>query len=488
MAFERSTKNASGQTRRIGANPKKCVNMSEHDIDKYFRDHLQGVEEPILPSDFSEFEKLAGKKRSGKWLYMLLLLPLIGVSAYFYINPQFNAILPNTASQGNKKTQTIETTSKEGTDDSDSKSNENGDSQTTMSTGVDTTIDISDQFTTSKNAELENQKNLKANAVSANSNEMNPEVDSASENQKKRNENSDSNDKHISESTNTSGLTKNPLSNTAPAIVPAANKASSSTTSTDELRNVVAAASVKPNNKAENTSGNNNYKEPFSRIGETTTQMEADFQKLPVIGLSEIDLSTTPQLNDNIEKTAIPELKSWGIDAFVQFEINNELGGIPSAGFISSWQKNKWNLGIGLGIGQTGTLNWTQSQQDISYGFDVYEENYQLKTENYTFISMPIHLAYRVLPRSEVFIGFTPQMIVNASQVYGLTESNQNQSTGYLYNTGAPRLLLFLNLGYGFSLTENLKLDLGMNYSPQNWNVTENNPLGGFVRLKYNIK
>lgn len=457
--------------------------MSEHKIDEYFREHLQGVEEPIVPSDFSEFEKLAGTKRSRKWLYILLLLPLMGVSAYYYINSQSNTTFQNATSQANEKLQTIETTSTESTAEAHGKPSKNSDVQSLKSTIADTTIDISNQFTASTNMELENRESLRAN-----SDEMNPEVDSASENQKTRNENSDSNDKHITESTNTSGLTKNSLGIASPTIIPSINKASSSKSSNDGLRKAGAASSAKQNTKAENSYGDSDPKVPFSRTGETTTQMEADFQKLHVLGLSEIVLSNTPHMNDNIEKTAIPELKSWGIDAFVQYEINNELGGIPSAGFISSWHKNKWNIGLGIGIGQTGALNWTQTSEDISYGFDVYEESYELKTKNYTFISMPVHLAYRVLPRSEVFIGFTPQMIVNASQAYGLTESNQDHSTGYLYKTGAPSLLLFLNLGYGFSLTENLKLDFGMNYSPQNWNVTEKNPLGGFIRLKYNIK
>lgn len=496
--------------------------MSEHQIDEYFREHLKGVEEPILPNDFSEFEKLAIKPRSWKWLYMLLLLPLIGVSAYFYSNSQANTILTNTAAEANEERKNSDPTSIDNTASSELQSTENGNTQTlsahTAGTGNTASTPIifnngseANGIKTAENSELENKKIVKENALSSVTNGMNPVDNSGFENQTstKENtvssetngintadnsefenrtstkENAVSNDSPNSESTNSSGLTEASKNIATASVVTANNKESNSKSSNGAVQNVIntsSAASIP--NQGENGEKTKSY----SRSSDSSTEMDANFQKLQSVGPSEIDINNSPELNSNIVEMAQPELKAWRIDAFIQYEFNNELGGIPSAGFVSSYQKNKWNIGVGLGIGQTGTLNWTQTRKEISYGFDAYQEDYQLETKNFTFISMPIHLAYQVFARSEVFIGLSPEMVINASQAYRVSETNQDQSTGYLYKTGAPSLLLFMNLGYGFSLTEDFKLDLGINYSPQKWNVTEKNPLGGFIRLKYNIK
>ena len=63
--------------------------MSDHDIDKLFREGLPHSEEPISNADWKQFEELAGKKTTYKWSYLfagLLLLSISSAIVYFSLN------------------------------------------------------------------------------------------------------------------------------------------------------------------------------------------------------------------------------------------------------------------------------------------------------------------------------------------------------------------------------------------------------------------
>lgn len=184
--------------------------------------------------------------------------------------------------------------------------------------------------------------------------------------------------------------------------------------------------------------------------------------------------------------------KSFGMYIFVGIEQSNILGTSPQIGLAVFRDFSKWSLSAGLGLQRSGKLNWTQESSSISYGFDRYENEFQLRTESIDLMSLPLKASYRLAGLSQVFLEFKPSLLINARQIKNVfndgTVDNSLSESGYLYKTNAPEFIYFVSGGYTHSLSKDLEIDLGLSYSFQQWTAVAKRPFSGFIRLNYSIR
>jgi hypothetical protein len=180
------------------------------------------------------------------------------------------------------------------------------------------------------------------------------------------------------------------------------------------------------------------------------------------------------------------------ISFYFGVEQNNILGTSPMLGVISTWNVEGWMFGIGLGYQRSGTLNWSQESTRTIYGFDRYEAVARLQTNSVDLISMPVKVSRHIGGAHALFLGVTPSLLVSARQeLLIFDESNLTNfipETGNLYKTEAPEIIYFISGGYTYYLSTWWTLDLGINYSFQNWRPTDKLPVGVFLQTNIRVR
>ncbi len=209
---------------------------------------------------------------------------------------------------------------------------------------------------------------------------------------------------------------------------------------------------------------------------------------IPTLDHSLIDRTEDAALKANANPTESITLKSSAISLFGLYEWNNSIGQIGKFGAFYNYTNKRLTYSAGLGIAHSSGLNWNQSRTDQVYGFDAYEKSYNLQTNSYTYLFVPIQLSYQFGGVHELYAGAEFGSILNAAQSYSETENSGMVDEGYLYNFGNPEFILFTNVGYQYEIVGGIKLGLGMSYSPQSWSEVESNPFGGYFRLTYLLK
>lgn len=202
--------------------------------------------------------------------------------------------------------------------------------------------------------------------------------------------------------------------------------------------------------------------------------------------------SLDSEMIQNSEPVDPLKIKSFDYAIFFGIAQNTILKTSPSFGVSVRKHFSKWTVEVGVAYQQSGKLGWSQQSDAVSYGFARYENSIQVRTNKIDLLSLPIKLRYRVGGQSQIFVGFAPSILVNAHQeklVFndGSLISNSTEK-GYLYKTGAPELIYFLSAGYTYSLNEQFQFNFGLNYSFQQWNISEKQPMGGFVKLYYTLR
>ncbi len=449
--------------------------MSEQDIDKLFRDNLGASEEPISDADWKQFEAMAVSKKSFKWAYLISGLLLLGASGYFM------APILSTSTQSGLVSSV-----------SDSESQEQSKTDTPTNTSSSNHVGVT---------ETENQ-NLENIATTSQSAEDSADLQAqiANNNNNSKESSSKSSTQGFGSIATNANASQKAGQPTISATQPNTNQERSNPSgivSTASSSRTMATGSValasnpeSRGNSADPTSISGNFNTAsYSEMRITNSVMEFSPEEMKEIGLSELGTGLAiGNLNADAPSTEIPSANQFSLDVFGQFELNNELGGIPSLGLMGNWNQNKWKMSLGLSLAKTGTLNWNQDREDIIYGFDRYSTEATLQTKNFTYLSMPLQVSRLLGGRTGAFVGLTPAMIINASQAYSTNENGVTESSGYLFETGAPSFMLFLSGGVQYYIREDIRLDLGINFSPQDWEVTSKQPLGGFIRLNYTIR
>jgi hypothetical protein len=90
-----------------------------------------------------------------------------------------------------------------------------------------------------------------------------------------------------------------------------------------------------------------------------------------------------------------------------------------------------------------------------------------------------------------VFAGLESSFVINAAQELNRLPAfgdDSNVDNGYLYDADTPSYIYFMQVGYGYALNERYKIQVGGSFSNQNWNTTDEKPMGVFLKLNYHIR
>lgn len=426
--------------------------MKGEDIDKIFRDALGEYKAPTNESDWAAFEGMLNTRKGGisKWAILALVLFLIGgsVSAvYFYSQP--------TAQYTARESQTIPS----GTKTSSGEKNLNDNSTQKSASTLEQKINSGHQNQTIQGAKDQESK-------------MPEEIHSANEQS-----NSDNEQKAPKINSSTQNIAAFQMSNFHENT---SRPASDNYSTRSNLRQ----SEGIPGNAGSITSGKAEIRIPKA-------EMElAELEKLIPLS-AEFNHSITPNLKGTKRNTEELKTQRFTPLIYIKLEQNNVLKTTVAAGIavqrnIANFSGSSLSMQAGIGFQRTGRLNWNVERTVVYYGFDRYENVSALKTKQLDMIQIPLKLTYQKGVH-RIFAGAELNWIVNANQELRQGTENANQS-GYLYDSGAPKMAIFYQLGYGYALNEKLQLDVGMNLSGQKWKPVEKSPVGGFVKLNYFIR
>ena len=156
-----------------------------------------------------------------------------------------------------------------------------------------------------------------------------------------------------------------------------------------------------------------------------------------------------------------------------------------------NWMKNL-SLSLGIGYMRSGDLRWDQQQsEEVFYGFDRYHDESKLTTQRVELLQIPVHLNYSIGGVHSIFAGLESSFVINAAQELNRLPAfgdATNVDNGYLYDADTPTYIYLMQVGYGYALNERYKIQVGGSFSNQNWNTTDEKPLGVFLKLNYHIR
>ncbi len=489
----------------------------ENELDKIFKDGLENRVEPTFESDWLTFDKLLKPNpfyKSGGFLGMiaLLIISLVGYSVFTlsaeetaaYYSRSNKEIVPasNLASEGSQGTiSTFETDREQvsGANEVNSaqyqKNLETGDSQSEQAGLLSGQKEIDPDNTENEvdqNAfEESTPTNTRLNPTTASRTFSAEVVVAATGDPKDRTDNS---------STSQQEANLNTPDKTDRAEMPVLNN----TESVPNFEGIMAKSGGNSNPASTGDSDNSNSISSdsnqdkqvlaFTDSEKDETPMVLKYEASAINMLGAIINTETLDYNvlENAEKMEFPKPKTFDYALFFGLEQNTILKTSPSFGFAVRKHFNKWTAEAGIAYQQSGKLSWSQQSEAISYGFDRYENAIQLRTKKIDLLSLPLKLSYRIGGQSQVFVGFTPSVLINAQQEKLVFNDGTimpgSSETGYLYTTNAPDLIYFMSAGYTYSLSEQFQFDFGLNYSLQEWNTSEKQPFGGFVKFYYTFR
>jgi len=454
--------------------------MKEEDIDKIFRDALADQKAPTDESDWAAFEGMLDSRSTGlsKWTVIIALFILISGSSAAYI------FLYQPAAEYIPRTQNSKLITQE---------NENAEEIADLSGD---TKEISDHSSNSKTAEIqEGNSSEQLNPA----NILAPSESDASENAKPKSP--------FETSNNEKGVVSNPSQPFAESSHSNDNKASqnsginelrsssftTSETSQSENPAILGTRASKWNDTEPMATSTRPSKAALLSADQASGSFDIELGELKFMSSlgTEFEKELKPDLV--IEKRSVPQSKAKLFSPFIYFKLeqNSVFQTSPALGLgleRSFPFKGKGALAIqgAIGYQRTGRLAWEQTSQNVTYGFDRYVEESNLKTENLEMIQIPIRVSYQSGVH-RIFAGAEMNWLVNASQEFRLGSEGSTEQ-GYLYESGAPNSALFFQLGYGYALNEKFQLDFGFNIAGNSWVVVDKRPMGGLIRLNYFIR
>lgn len=463
--------------------------MNEQDVDKIFRDNLAHSEESISDADWKQFEAMAGSSPSYKWVYLISGMLLLGTASFF----AFHGLKTSEQTTGvHINDQDVSNSGNKNVIEKEAQQNSNANS-TAFYPMEENVSQIDNSNKDIRNFEA---KNSEVVTTANNSYNISNNGDSILESEPKLNK--VVGDGQISNKTiPTQSIAKK--SEVRNHIKPREDKTITSTTPSLKSDLAPIGRTVLESNTKSNSqyqSGNvsqegqeNSTLTSGSNISASAQTLIFAPKEMSTINNAEVPSShDKAELNTDAPRLELPKARNLTLGIFGAYELNNELGGIPEVGLMANWNSNKWKLGAGVGIARSNNLAWVQESQQVEYGFDRYQTNVSLTTNSFTYLSIPIQLSRMLDGQNGVFIGAKASFIVDASQTHITSQEGGSTKTGYNYDIGTPSMLFFVSGGYQYYIKEDLRMEIGINYSPQNWKVTTKNPLGGIIRLNYTIR
>ena len=489
----------------------------ENELDKIFKDGLENRVEPTFESDWLTFDKLLKPKpfyKSGGFLGMiaLLIISLVGYSVFTlsaeetaaYYSRSNKEIVPasNLASEGSKGTITTFETDREqvpGANEVNSaqyhNNHETGDSQSEqavlLSEQNEKELEGPDNASIQYASEEPTPTNTRLNPTTASRSSSAEVRVLSSGNSKDRIDNSPTSQQEadVDRPDKTDGGESPVLDNTESIPNFEGIMAKSGGNS-----NLAATGDSDNSNSISSDSNQDKQVLAFTDSEKDETPMVLQYEASSINTLGAIINTETLDYNvlGNAEKMEFPKPKTFDYALFFGLEQNTILKTSPSFGFAVRKHFNKWTAEAGIAYQQSGKLSWSQQSEAISYGFDRYENAIQLRTNKIDLLSLPLKLSYRIGGQSQVFAGFTPSVLINSQQEKLVFNDGTimpgSSETGYLYSTNAPDLIYFMSAGYTYSLSEQFQFDFGLNYSLQEWNTSEKQSFGGFVKFYYTFR
>ncbi len=430
--------------------------MSGPEIDKHFKDQFEGQVEPIMESDWENFEAMAFESKSGwhkgKWaLGLLLLFSLAGAVYYGSLEKNQNdELLTNSK---------VESTSV---------------SESENEISIDSDKDqLNTSIVQSKTDELGSEPKTQTENNDA------TEPLNSGEEPVKNDEVSTKSDETASQSSSFASS----HGSTLPAQDESALIASGTASKSRKTDEAIKSADAMSNEKSA-------FKEDklLSPVEPEVFVIDEEYGQIESMDLSEIDRDTEAKFSSAENEISGPDVDGSSLEIFGQYEWNRSIGQIAKVGGMYQISKSKWTYGAGLAVAYSSGISWNQNREDLVYGFDSDQRSYTLNTKSFTYLTVPVSIARQFGGVHQVYAGAEFGFVVHASQSYTENESNGQKSEGYLYNFGNPDFLFFLNAGYNYQLGTNWKLGPGVNISPQNWSETNDSPLGGYFKLTYLLK
>lgn len=131
----------------------------------------------------------------------------------------------------------------------------------------------------------------------------------------------------------------------------------------------------------------------------------------------------------------------------------------------------RWNLLAAALYQQRGSLGRARSFRSIDYGFGSEEEMIQLNTQTLHFLSLPLSVEFQLAQRHGVAIGLEPAWLAGIrTEVSRTTLTNgenpeaTTDGTTWRYPQGYERWDLALQIGYRYSLSQQLRLGTVASY------------------------
>ncbi len=442
--------------------------MKEEDIDKLFREALGNDRSTVTDSDWKTFESQLPKRRGG-WLWIGLVALLIAVTSaagFFYFAGGEMAYTPRTISDETKL------------------------SSTHLS---DVKFEVSEASSTTKqfvqtNNESQNSDNTGSTKVA-----QNPSETGAIKNDEVASKEVGNSRSGINQAMNSvpdgSENKSTPVSSQSSSIG-SGNDFKDGTGSRSSTQGgktlTVAAGSQKSANPSTSVPDNSEEKESIELIFSP--------EEMAMLEAEAVDRNSTPKMEG--DKREITPIKTKPFSPYIYFKMEQNSILKTSVGIGLGIEKSfggpsPLSFRGGIGYLRSGDLNWKQSATGVTFGFDQYLSQSELTTTRIDLVQIPLHLNWNFGGVNRLCGGIESSFIINASQELDnfddLGPSNLPES-GYLYDTGAPEFMYFLQLGYGRMITERFELEVGGSYSPQNWIPSEDTPASVYFKINYFIR
>lgn len=465
--------------------------MTGEDIDKLFREKLGNTVEPTSEQDWAAFEKGLDKRGgffSPRVIGAVLLL-LVGTLASAYYLSAFS-----------EETQYSQRSASDGLETEERASNQNNNTTSTSAEFEKNSIDSKDPSSISESVQSandsENARSAPFNSAGEGSNDNIPPAAAVptSSNENNGDANVDGIDnadqEHSTVAAYTAGAAKT-AENTRRESDGAANNSKS-----EADKAMAFAPAGRSASNAKSASSNSASK------AEAEDVMQMEILSLSKMesknGQIELDLEDQ-EIRGVIREVPAQSLASFEPFIYIKGEQNLVLASSIGVGiglerqFVNAenWMKNL-SLSMGLGYMRSGSLRWDQQEsEEVFYGFDRYQNESKLTTQRVELLQIPVHLNYSFGGVHSVFAGLESSFVINAAQELNRLPAfgdDSNVDNGYLYDADTPSYIYFMQVGYGYALNERYKIQVGGSFSNQNWNTTDEKPMGVFLKLNYHIR
>lgn len=492
--------------------------MAENDIDDLMKNALEGAVEPTYESDWINFEKtMAGRTSMSivrTSIYLLLALVAILTISYFTWNALSrggeiahesqkqeteNALkTTNLQAEQSKKGIVLENEREGGSEPTENDLNPK--QVDTMVAEIDAkkALNSSEESNRVKNNIVDKDESVKERLSKSRTADYTA-TDRAGAETLEEGIFSQSAEKNASDKIQSTAGKRQEFTRAQREIPPSTSISGATPTSSDTRIAAQPTPTSRTKNRIDHTRSDASQKSEISSQTEYTKTYEPGRSEKHNVEMQPIKPLKAQIAKIDLEKHVLQNAKHFekshnqffDVRFFIALEQNSVLKTSPQVGIAFGHHIQKWSVSAGVGYQRSGQLNWNRKSTSVDYGFDKYERSILLRTESISLLTLPIRTSYRVGGLSEIFIGFSPGIVIDATQYKETlndgTTVMTNSGKGYFYKTNTPELIYFFSTGYTYSLNEYWLVDLGLKYSFQDWQNSNKKPWGGFIQFNFII-